>query len=71
MFTYSGMKMGVIYSLGTSVPQFGWTMVGIGMRFAVEIGLHRRKPEGYQPTVEDELKKRAFWSVSLTVESRH
>ncbi|KAK0241803.1 fungal-specific transcription factor domain-containing protein [Armillaria nabsnona] len=55
--------MGVIYSLGTSVPQFGWTMVGIGMRFAVEIGLHRRKPEGYQPTVEDELKKRAFWAL--------
>ncbi|KAG7446295.1 uncharacterized protein BT62DRAFT_931742 [Guyanagaster necrorhizus] len=55
--------LGVIYSLGTSVPQFGWTMVGIGMRFAVEIGLHRRKPEGYQPTVEDELKKRAFWAL--------
>ncbi|KAK0461277.1 fungal-specific transcription factor domain-containing protein [Desarmillaria tabescens] len=56
-------QMGVIYSLGTSVPQFGWTMVGIGMRFAVEIGLHRRKPEGHQLTVEDELKKRAFWAL--------
>ncbi|KAF9051141.1 hypothetical protein BDZ89DRAFT_526471 [Hymenopellis radicata] len=51
----------VVYSLGTSVPQTAWTIVGVGVRFAVEIGVHRRKPEGHKLTMEDELRKRAFW----------
>ncbi len=36
-------------------------MVGVGLRAATEIGLHRRKPEGHKMTVDDELKKRSFW----------
>ncbi|KAK0204128.1 fungal-specific transcription factor domain-containing protein [Desarmillaria ectypa] len=55
--------LGVVYSLGTSVPQFCWTMVGVGLRAATEIGLHRRKPEGHKMTVDDELKKRSFWAL--------
>ncbi|KAK0443807.1 fungal-specific transcription factor domain-containing protein [Armillaria borealis] len=55
--------LGVIYSLGTSVPRFSWTMVGVGLRAATEIGLHRRKPEGHKMTVDDELKKRSFWAL--------
>ncbi|KAK0215758.1 fungal-specific transcription factor domain-containing protein [Armillaria fumosa] len=55
--------LGAIYSLGTSVPRFSWTIVGVGLRAATEIGLHRRKPEGYNMTVDDELKKRSFWAL--------
>ncbi|KAK0482264.1 fungal-specific transcription factor domain-containing protein [Armillaria novae-zelandiae] len=55
--------LGAIYSLGTSVPRFSWTMVGVGLRAATEIGLHRRKPEGHNMTVDDELKKRSFWAL--------
>ena len=33
-------------------------MTGLGLRFALELGIHRRKPEGYKLTLEDELKKR-------------
>ncbi|KAK0496384.1 fungal-specific transcription factor domain-containing protein [Armillaria luteobubalina] len=55
--------LGAIYSLGTSVPRFSWTMVGVGLRAATEIGLHRRKPEGHKMTVDDELKKRSFWAL--------
>ncbi|KAK0232246.1 fungal-specific transcription factor domain-containing protein [Armillaria nabsnona] len=55
--------LGVIYSLGTSAPRFSWTMVGVGLRAATEIGLHRRKPEGHKMTVDDELKKRSFWAL--------
>ncbi|KAJ7080234.1 fungal-specific transcription factor domain-containing protein [Mycena epipterygia] len=37
----------------------GWTLTGIGIRMAQEVGVHRatNKP----PTVESELWKRAFW----------
>ncbi|KAK0191981.1 fungal-specific transcription factor domain-containing protein [Armillaria mellea] len=55
--------LGGIYALGTSVPELSWTMIGVGLRSAIDIGLHRRKPESYRFTVEDELKKRSFWAL--------
>ncbi|KAG7447076.1 uncharacterized protein BT62DRAFT_101750 [Guyanagaster necrorhizus] len=57
--------LGAIYSIGTSIPDFNWTMIGIGLRSAIEIGLHRRKPEGHKLTVDDELKKRSFWALTI------
>ncbi|KAK0451180.1 fungal-specific transcription factor domain-containing protein [Desarmillaria tabescens] len=57
--------LAVIYTLGTSVPEFSWMVVGLGLRYAVEIGLHRKKPraKGHKLTVDDELKKRSFWAL--------
>ncbi|KAK0482261.1 fungal-specific transcription factor domain-containing protein [Armillaria novae-zelandiae] len=57
--------IGVIHSLGTSVPQFSWTVIGIGLRAATEIGLHRKKPKGHKMTIDDELKKRSFWALVI------
>ncbi len=54
-------KLSVMYTFGSSVPEFTWMVVGLGLRYAVEIGLHRKKPKGHKPTVDDELKKRSFW----------
>ncbi|KAL0564764.1 Gypsy retrotransposon integrase-like protein 1 [Marasmius crinis-equi] len=50
---------------GSSVPHACWTMVGMGIRLAQDIGAHRRKVSGHM-TVEDELMKRAFWTMVLT-----
>jgi hypothetical protein len=36
-------------------------MVGIGIRFAQHVGAHRRKVYQSEPTIQDELWKRAFW----------
>lgn len=36
-------------------------MFGSGIRFAEELGVHRRQPEGYKWTSLDEQKRRAFW----------
>ncbi|KAG0702839.1 fungal-specific transcription factor domain-containing protein [Suillus ampliporus] len=47
--------------VGTSAPQACWTIVGIGIRLAQDVGAHRRKAYGNKPTVEEELWKRAFW----------
>ncbi|PBK98741.1 hypothetical protein ARMGADRAFT_960391 [Armillaria gallica] len=57
--------LGAIYSMGTSVPQFSWTVIGVGLRAATEIGLHRQKPKGHKLTVNDELKKRSFWALVM------
>ncbi|KAL0577502.1 Gypsy retrotransposon integrase-like protein 1 [Marasmius crinis-equi] len=50
-----------LYTFGTPCPSLAWTIVGIGIRRAVEMGAHRRMPDGHKPTVNDEQKKRIFW----------
>ncbi|KAF8172539.1 fungal-specific transcription factor domain-containing protein [Mycena galopus ATCC 62051] len=52
------------YCLATSfleycAPAACWTLIGIGIRLAQDVGAHRRR-EG-PPTVETELWKRGFW----------
>ncbi|EIW84600.1 hypothetical protein CONPUDRAFT_163679 [Coniophora puteana RWD-64-598 SS2] len=53
--------LSAFYVQGTWTPQSCWTIVGVGIRLAQEVGAHRRKVYGRRPTVEDELWKRAFW----------
>ncbi|KAI6025452.1 fungal-specific transcription factor domain-containing protein [Pisolithus marmoratus] len=50
-----------IYLQGSSAPQACWTIVGIGIRLAQDVGAHRRKVYNASLTVEGELWKRAFW----------
>ena len=40
-------------------------MVGIGIRFAQDVGVHRKKVHTEEWTVDDELRKRAFWYVTI------
>ncbi|KIM40773.1 hypothetical protein M413DRAFT_446153 [Hebeloma cylindrosporum] len=49
------------FLLGSSSPQSSWTMVGVGIRLAQDVGAHRRKMHDHIHTPEDELWKRAFW----------
>ncbi|KZV68531.1 hypothetical protein PENSPDRAFT_546674, partial [Peniophora sp. CONT] len=44
-----------------------WMLVGSGIRFALDIGAHKRRAYGSKPTLEDELFKRSFWYVYLHV----
>ncbi|KAL4249328.1 ABC-transporter-regulating transcription factor-like protein [Abortiporus biennis] len=59
---------------GTSAPQACWTVIGVGIRLAQDVGAHRRKVYNTESTVEEELWKRAFWvlvsidrSMSMTL----
>ncbi|KDQ25973.1 hypothetical protein PLEOSDRAFT_1106857 [Pleurotus ostreatus PC15] len=56
-------SLAVLYYQGTANPQACWLMTGIGMRYAQEVGAHRRTSKVDRPTVQDELWKRAFWQV--------
>lgn len=38
-------------------------VIGYGVRLAKDMGAHRRGTYGPRLTVEEELKKRAFWLV--------
>ncbi|KAF8834771.1 hypothetical protein BDN67DRAFT_914233 [Paxillus ammoniavirescens] len=53
--------LSVMFLQGTSAPQACWTMVGIGIRLAQDVGAHRRKAYSSKLSVEGELWKRAFW----------
>ncbi|KAF9034244.1 hypothetical protein BDZ89DRAFT_1130785 [Hymenopellis radicata] len=51
------------FVMGTSMPQSSWTMIGLGIRYSIEMGVHRHRPG--PPSAETELKKRAFWALIL------
>jgi len=55
------LQLSVQFLQGTSAPQSCWTMVGIGIRLAQDVGAHRRKTHKHELTAEVELWKRAFW----------
>ncbi|KAG6370771.1 hypothetical protein JVT61DRAFT_10973 [Boletus reticuloceps] len=57
--------LSVLFLQGTSAPQACWTIVGIGIRLAQDVGAHRRKSYSEEPSVESELWKRAFWVLVL------
>ncbi|KAF5328362.1 hypothetical protein D9619_013333 [Psilocybe cf. subviscida] len=52
---------------GSSAPQSAWTMCGIGIRLAQDVGAHRRghNTDGQGPTKEGELWKKAFWVLVI------
>ena len=52
-----------MYLGGSNIPQGSWTVIGLGLRLAQDMGAHRKKVYDVEPTVESELMKRAFWCV--------
>ncbi|KAG9029914.1 hypothetical protein FRB95_004744 [Tulasnella sp. JGI-2019a] len=57
------MALSAIFLQGTSAPYGGWLVVGIGLRFAEDIGAHREKVYGPDHPFENQLWKRAFWCL--------
>ncbi|KAF5328400.1 hypothetical protein D9619_013327 [Psilocybe cf. subviscida] len=51
----------------SSAPQSAWTMCGVGIRLAQDVGAHRRghNTDGQGPTKEGELWKKAFWVLVI------
>ncbi|KAJ7876034.1 fungal-specific transcription factor domain-containing protein, partial [Mycena leptocephala] len=61
LYTLQSYCLAVQFLEGSSAPQACWTLVGIGLRLAQDVGTHRRQSRVEKPTVESELWKRAFW----------
>ncbi|KAI0092310.1 fungal-specific transcription factor domain-containing protein [Irpex rosettiformis] len=52
-----------IYGWGIQTPGMAWNSVGLGLRMAQSMGAHRKKSYGAVPTIDEELRKRAFWAL--------
>lgn len=60
--SYTHVQIAIMYLQGTSTPEACWPLLGLGVRFAQDVGAHRKK-SNERPTVEGETWKRAFWSL--------
>ncbi|CAE6413460.1 unnamed protein product [Rhizoctonia solani] len=52
--------LSALFLHGSSAHYSGWTVLGIGIRLAQDVGAHRKKK---LVTIENELYKRAFWTL--------
>ncbi|KAJ7140572.1 fungal-specific transcription factor domain-containing protein [Mycena crocata] len=48
---------------GCTASERSWTLIGVGLRLALDVGAHRRQGPAAAPSVERELWKRAFWAL--------
>lgn len=51
-----------IYCLRAPQGPGAWTYVGLAMRIAIDLGLHRKTSTMATPSLPNELRKRLFWS---------
>ncbi|KAF5328397.1 hypothetical protein D9619_013322 [Psilocybe cf. subviscida] len=51
------------FLIGSSAPQAAWTLIGFGVRVAQDVGAHRKKTNTQGPSAEEEMLKRAFWTL--------
>ena len=58
-------KLIVMFGKSNTISHGVWIHMGLALKMAMEVGVHRRKHEQDGPyTLEDELWKRAFWYVT-------
>lgn len=55
------VQLAFIFLSSSSAPQACWSIAGIGIRYAQDVGAHRKKVYSSVPTPHEELWKRAFW----------
>jgi hypothetical protein len=54
-------QLSIMFIKGSSAPQASWSIIGVGIRMAQEVGAHRRRVYDNAPCAYNELWKRAFW----------
>lgn len=71
-YNWCSLQLACLFLVGTSMSHAAFNMLAIGLRYACEMGVHRRQGPHQKPSVESEMQKRAFWLVLaffLSVES--
>ena len=53
-------QLGTAYVAQVSLTH-AWMYIGTGIRLSVDVGAHKRRAYGANPTLEDEMFKRTFW----------
>ncbi|KAJ6472358.1 fungal-specific transcription factor domain-containing protein [Mycena vitilis] len=57
--------LAVQFLICTSNPRRAWLIAGFGLRVAEDVGSHRNKTWAQTVTIQDDLEKRAFWTLSF------
>ncbi|KAK7034658.1 Gypsy retrotransposon integrase-like protein 1 [Paramarasmius palmivorus] len=55
--------LAIFFIQDTSTPEACWNLLGIGIRCAQDLGVHRKPPPDMKPTVESQLWNRVFWAL--------
>ncbi|KAL4807383.1 fungal-specific transcription factor domain-containing protein [Aspergillus unguis] len=57
------MTLLVVYHLRSASSQGVWYMVGLAMRTAIDLGLHRKANESNLDPITAQMRRRLFWTV--------
>ncbi|PLB42450.1 putative C6 transcription factor [Aspergillus candidus] len=57
------MTLLVVYHLRSASSQGVWYMIGLAMRTAIDLGLHRKANEIYLDPITAQMRRRLFWTV--------
>ncbi|KAG8879625.1 hypothetical protein FRB97_001320 [Tulasnella sp. 331] len=60
------MALTSTYLQATSAPHGAWLIIGVSLRFAEDVGIHREKVYGADHAFENQMWKRAFWCLVVT-----
>lgn len=57
------MTLLVVYHIRTSSSQGIWYMIGLAMRIAIDLGLHRKANEANLDSFTAQMRRRLFWTI--------
>ncbi|KAG5717487.1 hypothetical protein E4T56_gene4849 [Termitomyces sp. T112] len=63
LFELQSFSLFATYLRDSAHRPLAWTLVGNALRKAQDVGIHKKRVYGREPTVDSELWKRAFWCL--------
>ncbi|KAG6903053.1 hypothetical protein C0995_007486 [Termitomyces sp. Mi166 len=63
LFELQSFSLFATYLRDSAHRPLSWTLVGSALRKAQDVGIHKKRVYGREPTVDSELWKRAFWCL--------
>ena len=55
------LQLMALFLQASNSPQSTWSVIGAGIRIAIDVGAHRKTMYSSTPSMEDEVWRRAFW----------
>lgn len=65
LYDFQTYCLSLAFLHSSSTPGYCWMTAGIGLRMAIDVGLHRRKAYGSTLTPYTEQLKRTFWTLVI------
>jgi hypothetical protein len=62
-------QLACMFLSSSSLPQALWSLLGVGIRLAQDLGIHRKLVYSGKPNVQEEQWKRVFWYARQSLTS--